>query len=99
MKKYKLLAELNCLNKLVNNKVVVLDVRTNTYKMYNLGRFTPPIIGEFNPEDYALLYTEHVPVVVEATPKIKEQYIVNKLWREQCTNPLWMTKEFTKCLI
>ena len=55
MKKITLLAELTCLNKLVNNKVVVLDLINNTYKTYNLGRFTPAIEGEFNPENIILL--------------------------------------------
>ena len=93
-----LLAELTCLNKLVNNKVVVLDVRTSTYKTFNLGRYTAPIVGEFNPEDYALLHTQYFPVVIEATPKMKEEYLVNKYWKEQCSNPLHRTKEFTKSL-
>jgi len=84
--KVTLLAELTCLNKLVNNKVVVLDLETNTYRTYNLGRYTPAIEGEFNPEDYALLDTQYCPVVIEATPRMKEEYLVNKAWKEQCNN-------------
>jgi hypothetical protein len=96
MKKFTLLAELTCLNKLVNNKVVVLDLETNTYRTYNLGRYTPKMEGEFNPEDYALLITDDYTVVVEATPRLKENYLVNKLWREQCKHPLQKYREFTK---
>jgi hypothetical protein len=94
--KITLLAELTCLNKLVNNKVVVLDLETNTYRTYNLGRYTPAIEGEFNPEDYALLDTQYCPVVIEATPRMKENYLVNKIWREQCKHPLQKYREFTK---
>lgn len=78
-----LLAELTCLTKLVNGKVVVIDVKDNTYKTYNRGMYTPEMPQEFNPEDYALLETRHCPVVIEATPRMKEHYLVNKLWREQ----------------
>lgn len=83
MKKVTILAELTCLNKLVNGKVIVIDKKTNTYKTYNQGKFTPPMPNVFNLEDYALLETAHCPVVVKATDKMKEEYMVNKLWKEQ----------------
>lgn len=88
MKKVTLLAELNCLKKLVNNKVVVIDLKTNTYTTYNKGRYTSDMPEEFNPEDYALLETEYYPVIIPATAKMKEEYLVNKYWREQCDNAL-----------
>jgi len=83
VKKVTILAELTCLNKLVNGKVIVIDRKSNTYKTYNQGKFTPPMPDVFNLEDYALLKTEHCPVVVVATPKMKEEYMVNKLFKEQ----------------
>jgi len=83
VKKVTILAELTCLNKLVNGKVIVIDRKSNTYKTYNQGKFTPPMPDVFNLEDYALLETEHCPVVVVATPKMKEEYMVNKLFKEQ----------------
>ena len=83
MKKVTILAELTCLNKLVNGKVIVIDRKSNTYKTYNQGKFTPPMPDVFNLEDYALLETAHCPVVVKATDKMKEEYMVNKLWKEQ----------------
>jgi hypothetical protein len=83
-----LLAELTCLTKLVNGKVVVINLKDNTYKTYNRGMYTPTIPQEFNPEDYALLETRHCPVVIEATPMMKETYLVNKLWREQAGSSL-----------
>jgi hypothetical protein len=83
VKKVTILAELTCLNKLVNGKVVVVDRKTNTYTTYNKGMYTPDMPETFNPEDYALLETAHCPVVVKATPKMKEQYLVNKLFTEQ----------------
>jgi len=78
-----LLAELTCLTKLVNNKVVVVNISDNTYKMYNPGRFCSPIPNEFNPENYALLETDSYSIIIDATPSVKEKYLVNKLWREQ----------------
>lgn len=95
MKKITLLAELTCLNKLVNGKVVVLNLKDKTYKTYNPGRYTPPIPEEFNPEDYALMETEYCPIVILATPRMKEQYLVNKYWREQ-SKGLEKYKNFTK---
>lgn len=83
MKKITILAELTCLNKLVNGKVIVIDRKSNTYKTYNQGKFTPPMPDVFNLEDYALLETVHCPVVVKATDKMKEEYMVNKIWKEQ----------------
>jgi hypothetical protein len=83
MGKITLLAELTCLNKLVNGKVVVVNIKENTYKTYNRGMYTPPIPEEFNPENYALMETEYCPIVILATPRMKEQYLVNKYWREQ----------------
>jgi hypothetical protein len=83
MKNVKILSELNCLNKLVNGKVVVVDPANGTYTMFNRGMYTPQMPETFNPEDYALLYTRHRPVVIEATPRMKENYLVNKYWQEQ----------------
>ncbi len=83
MKKVTILAELTCLNKLVNGKVVVVDVKNKTYTTYNKGMYTPDMPETFNLEDYALLETAHCPVVVKATPKMKEEYMVNKLFKEQ----------------
>jgi hypothetical protein len=83
-----LLADLTCLKTLVNGKFVIVDVSTNTYRMYNPGRYCSPVPKEFNPEDYALLITDKYSIVIEATPKLKEKYLVNKLWKEQCTNKL-----------
>lgn len=95
--KVTLLAELTCLNKLVNNKVVVLDVRTETYRSYNFGKYTVrPTEEDFNPDNYALLQKDDYTIIIEATPKMKEQYLVNKYWKEQCKNPLHRFKEFTK---
>jgi hypothetical protein len=81
-----LLADLNCLNKLVNGKFVIVDVSTNTYKMYYPGRYTNPVPETFNPEDYALLIRNGYSVIIDATPKMKENHLVNKLWREQNAN-------------
>jgi hypothetical protein len=86
MKKITLLAELNCLNKLVNGKVVVLNLSEGRYTTYNPGRFTPKMPETFNPEDYALMETDYCPIVIEATPRMKEEYLVNKAWKEQCNN-------------
>ena len=83
MKKTTLLAELDCLNRLVNGKVVVVDRTNNTYKTYNPGVYTPQMSQEFNLEDYALLETEYCPVVILATPKMKQDYLVNKAFTEQ----------------
>jgi hypothetical protein len=83
VKKVTILAELTCLNKLVNGKVVVVDVKNKTYTTYNKGMYTPDMPETFNLEDYALLETAHCPVVVKATPKMKEEYMVNKLFKEQ----------------
>lgn len=88
MKKITLLAELNCLNKLVSNKVVVIDITNNSYKTYNQGTYCSIIPKEFNPEDYALLETDSYAVIIDATPKMREKYLVNKLWKEHCTNKL-----------
>lgn len=95
MKKVTLLAELTCLNKLVNGKVVVLNLKDQTYKTYNRGVYTPQMPEEFNPEDYALLETNYCPVIIEATPRMKEEYLVNKLWREQ-SKGLQKYTNFTK---
>lgn len=84
-----LLAELTCLTTLVNNKFIIVDIATNTYKGYYAGRYTKqPVPKEFNPEDYALVVTDRYSIVVDATDKMKEKYLVNKLWKEQCTNKL-----------
>ena len=83
MKKVTILAELTCLNKLVNGKVVVVDTKTNTYTTYNQGKHTPQMPNTFNLEDYALLQTAYCPVVILATPKMKEEYMVNELFKEQ----------------
>ena len=88
MGKITLLAELTCLTKLVNNKVVVINLKDNTYKTYNKGAFLAEMPQEFNPEDYALMETKYCPVVIEATPAMKENYLVNKLWREQASGSL-----------
>jgi hypothetical protein len=81
-----LLAELTCLTKLVNGKVVVINVSDNTYKTYNPGKYCSPISDDFNPEKYALLETSRYNIIIDATPRIKEKYLVNKLWREQNAN-------------
>jgi hypothetical protein len=81
-----LLADLTCLKTLVIGKFVIVDSSTNTYKMYNPGRYCGPVPKEFNPEDYALLITDRYAIVIEATSKMRENYIVNKLWREQIAN-------------
>lgn len=96
MKKITLLAELTCLNKLVNGKVVVINPINDTYTTFNRGTYTPEMPQEFNPEDYALLETQHYPVVIEATPRMKEEYLVNKIWREQCDNKLLKHRRLTK---
>lgn len=83
MNKITLLAELTCLNRLVNGKVIVVDRANNTYKTYNLGKYTPEMPQTFNPEDYALLETEYCPVVILATDKMKQDYLVNKAFTEQ----------------
>jgi hypothetical protein len=77
---------LTCLTKLVNNKFVIFDIANNTYKTYNPGKYTNPVPQEFNPEDYALLVTDRYSIVVDATARMRENYIVNKLWREQNSN-------------
>jgi hypothetical protein len=81
-----ILAELTCLTKLVNNKFVIVDIANNTYKMYNPGKYTNPVPQEFNPENYALLVTDRYSIVVDATARMRENYLVNKLWREQNSN-------------
>lgn len=79
-----LLAELTCLKTLVNNKFIIVDIATNTYKGYYAGRYTKqPVPKEFNPEDYALLETDKYSIVIDATDRMKEKYLVNKLWKEQ----------------
>lgn len=96
MKKITLLAELTCLNKLVNGKVVVINIENNTYKTYNPGRYTSPMPEEFNPEDYALLETDSYAVIINTIPKMREKYLVNKYWREQCTNKLLKYRDLKK---
>lgn len=91
-----LLADLTCLKTLVNGKFVIVDVSTNTYRMYNPGRYCGPVPKEFNPEDYALLITDKYSIVIEATPKLKENYLVNKLWKEQCTDKLLKYRDLNK---
>ena len=79
-----LLAELNCLKTLVNGKFIIVDITNNTYKGYYAGRYTnQPVPQVFNPENYALLVTDKYSIVIDATDKMKEKYLVNKLWKEQ----------------
>lgn len=96
MRNITLLAELTCLTNLVNNKVVVIDTSDNSYRMYNPGRYCSIIPKEFNPEDYALLETDSYAVIIDATPKMREKYLVNKLWIEQCTNKLLKHRDLKK---
>jgi hypothetical protein len=86
MKNLTILADLNCLNKLVNGKIVVIDLKSNTYTSYNKGTYTSDIPETFNPEDYALLETNYCPVVVDAPRWLKEEHLVNKYWNEQQSN-------------
>jgi hypothetical protein len=94
--KITILAELTCLNKLVNNKVVIVDTTDNTYQTYHQGRYTSPMPETFNPEDYALLVTDRYSIIVDATSKMKEKYIVNRLWKEQCDSNPMLKKQPTR---
>ena len=78
-----LLSELLCLTTLVNGKFVIINPIDNTYKTYNPGKYCGIVPQEFNPEDYALLITENYSIVIEATAKMREKALVNKLWKEQ----------------
>lgn len=92
MKKFTILAELTCLNKLVNGKVIVINVNDNTYNKYNPSQYCN-IKDGFNPENYALLETDKYSVIVDATPKMREQYLVNKIWQEQCKDAALKNKQ------
>jgi hypothetical protein len=79
-----LLASLSCLKKLVNNKVVVVNVTNNKYTTYSFSRYCDvPKQEDFNLEDYALLESDKYSCIIKASNKMKEQWLVNKLWDEQ----------------
>ena len=75
-----LLAALNCLPKLVNGKVVIIN-DDNTYSTYKPSQYCT-IADDYDPTKYCLLKTSRYECIVHADSKDIEKYLVNKQYQE-----------------
>ena len=78
-----ILAKLNCLPKLVEGKVIIIN-DDNTYSAYKPSQYCT-IADDFDPINYCLLKTSRYECIVHSDAKDKERYLVNKQIRDMYT--------------